>query len=92
MQAIQVSVKLKYKKVQGRKQTCSAITGISTQQRDHLNLILNNDQKKTIKGTDQLVQFPGGRSYVKGGSWDYFMYMKKVSVTGLKNERGPKAR
>ena len=49
-------------------------------------------EKKKIKGTDQLVQFPGGRSYVKGGSWDYFMYVKKVSVTGLKNERGPKAR
>lgn len=49
-------------------------------------------RKKKIKGTDQLVQFPGGRSHVKGGSSDYFMYVKKVSVTGLKSERSPKAR
>lgn len=42
-QATQVSVKLKWEKVPGRREVPSAITGISPQQRDHLNLILNDD-------------------------------------------------
>ena len=58
------------------------------------SLKLNSEQwlEKTIKGTDELVQFPGGSSHVKGGSWDYLINVKKVNVTGLTNERGPKAR